>query len=100
MVKGWTKMMEGSWRHDASKYGQNKLNIYGNISKNDQVHIADARKGQRFESYSLKYYFNDGSGNRPRTIAVTTTKQEAKEEAAEFMRRFKTSTPGKTALRD
>lgn len=101
MAKGWTKMDEGSWRHDASGFGQNKLNIYG--SKEGEkagTHIADAPKGTRFHSYTVKYTFNDGSGNGTRVVAVTGTKEKAKKEATQFIKKFKDKTPGKTALRD
>lgn len=94
-------MDEGSWRHDASKYGQNKLNIYASRDgEKAKTHVADARKGERFHSYTVRYNFNDGSGRGSRVVAVTSSKQEAKEEATEFRRKFKTETPGKTALRD
>jgi hypothetical protein len=92
MVKGWTKMAEGSWRHDAVGYGSNKLNIYGQTKRSrgemKEKHVADARKGERFDRYLLVYTDNDGGTGTTR-ISTHSSKGKAKKKATKIRENYK-----------
>lgn len=82
---GWTKMDEGSWRHDASGYGQNKLNIYADHGSSKE-HVSNDRGGLgRPDSYDLTYTYND---DRSGSYVVSShgTLREARKAATRFQR--------------
>jgi len=60
--KGWTKMDEGSWRHDGNNQGANKLNIHikdEDEFKNIGIHIAGVKTRRHADTYLLVYTVND-----------------------------------------
>lgn len=108
MIKGWTKMAEGSWRHDGYKTAHNKLNIYekknkeipekGSIEEVLGEHIADMEKGRRAEDgYVVVYTDNEdvlnGTGVISKILDRAGNKDAAKKKATEIMRNNPASPP-------
>ena len=84
-IKGWTKMDDGSWRHDKSEYRQNKLNVYANMGE-DKVHIADKQGRSRPMHYEVIYTYHESNRSGSYLVDQFDSKREALKCAADFMR--------------
>jgi len=101
MVKGWTKMDEGSWRHDKLDT-YNKLNIYvlenpdaNYVRDREGKHISDMRKNERSpHGYIIIYSDNGMMGKGLMELDRASSKKKAKKKATTIMQANYDSMPG------
>lgn len=91
-MKGWTKMDEGSWRHDGYDH-YNKLNIYtlenpsANLTRDKTGdHISEMRKHQRPSHGYVITYTDNGFGGGTKIVEKASSKTKAKKKANKIMR--------------
>lgn len=92
MVEGWTKMDEGSWRHDKLDM-YNKLNIF--VLENPDAtyvrdrtgkHISDMRRNERSKHGYIIVYTENSMGLGDRELGRASSKKKAKKKATTIMK--------------
>ena len=103
MVKGWTMLGEGTWRHDSYGIGQNRLNIYEldfDEPRNRGRHVSEMPSNARAkDGYGVFYTNNEEVMKETKVVDTAETLKDAKRKATKIRKNnFDTEPEGKSPV--